>query len=108
MRQGGSIFRHYVHGVPRGSRFPPVVDLISGTAAQPAPHGYASLEVTKAPGTAFHYSGGGFLVLQHLVEATAAAPVADSVETDRYGFPQSPPESDDLKNSKSGFPQSYL
>ena len=58
---------HYVNGVPRSEPFPPVLALISGTAEKPAPHRYASLELTKAPGSAFGYSGGGFLVLQHLL-----------------------------------------
>ena len=38
---------------------PPVLDLISGTTASPAPYGYASLEMTKPPGETFNYSGGG-------------------------------------------------
>ena len=73
---------HYVNGVPLSHPFPPVRALISGTAAAPAPYGYASLEVTKRPGTAFHYSGGGFLVLQHLLEEREGQPIASIL--DRY------------------------
>ena len=73
---------HYVNGVPRSEPFPPVLDLISGTAEKPAPHRYASLELTKAPGSAFGYSGGGFLVLQHLLECREGKPVAELLDAD--------------------------
>eukprot|EP01047_Picozoa_sp_COSAG01_P024963 COSAG01_NODE_1560_length_9921_cov_30.121551_4_plen_99_part_00 len=39
-------------------------------------YGYASLELTKQPGTRFGYSGGGFLVLQHLLELREGRPIA--------------------------------
>ena len=68
---------HYVNGVPRDHTFPPVVDLISGSAAKPAPYKYAPLEVAKRPGTKFGYSGGGFLVLQHLLELREGKPVSE-------------------------------
>ena len=73
---------HYVNGVPRSEPFPPVLALISGTAEKPAPHRYASLELTKAPGSAFGYSGGGFLVLQHLLECREGKPVAELLDAD--------------------------
>ena len=38
---------HYVNGVPLTDAFPPVLELISGTEAKPAPYGYASLEMVK-------------------------------------------------------------
>ncbi|KAK7234034.1 beta-lactamase [Aureococcus anophagefferens] len=67
---------HYVPGVPRSAPFPDALALVSGSDAAPAPHGYASLDVDRAPGTRFAYSGGGFLVLQHLLEAASGAPAA--------------------------------
>jgi CubicO group peptidase (beta-lactamase class C family) len=73
---------HYVNGVPTTDPFPPVVDLMSGTAEKPAPYGYASLELTKRPGTAFSYSGGGFLCLQHLLEAREGKPIAQILDAD--------------------------
>ncbi|KAH8066258.1 beta-lactamase [Aureococcus anophagefferens] len=63
---------HYVPGVPRSAPFPDALALVSGSDAAPAPHGYASLDVDRAPGTRFAYSG-GFLVLQHLLEAASSA-----------------------------------
>ena len=68
---------HYVNGVPLSEPMPPVLDLITGTAETPAPYGYASIELTKEPGTAFGYSGGGFLVLQHLLEVYEGKPIAE-------------------------------
>jgi CubicO group peptidase (beta-lactamase class C family) len=71
---------HYVNGVPRADTFPPVLKLISGSDSQPAPYGYASLDVVKAPGTAFGYSGGGFLLLQHLLELRESKPIGDIMD----------------------------
>ena len=71
---------HYVNGVPLTKPFPPVLDLISGTDAAPAPYGYAPLAMTKQPGTTFGYSGGGFLVLQHLLELRESKPIADIMD----------------------------
>mmetsp|Transcript_14782 Transcript_14782/g.23309 ORF Transcript_14782/g.23309 Transcript_14782/m.23309 type:complete len:449 (-) Transcript_14782:148-1494(-) len=68
---------HYVNGVPLSKEMPAVEQLISGTAEKPAPYGYASLHMTKKPGTKFNYSGGGFLVLQHLLEVLEKRPIAD-------------------------------
>ena len=68
---------HYVNGVPLADAFPPVLDLISGSAAKPAPYGYASIDLTRQPGTSFSYSGGGFLVLQHLLELREGKPIAE-------------------------------
>mmetsp|Transcript_18199 Transcript_18199/g.42349 ORF Transcript_18199/g.42349 Transcript_18199/m.42349 type:complete len:426 (-) Transcript_18199:42-1319(-) len=71
---------HYVNGVPLSKPMPPVLDLISGTAESPAPYGYASLHLVKRPGTAFGYSGGGFLVLQHLLEEFEGKPIAEIMQ----------------------------
>jgi len=68
---------HYANGVPRSDEFPPVLALLSGSEEAPAPYGYASLAMTKAPGTRFGYSGGGFLVLQHLIECREGRPAAE-------------------------------
>ena len=56
---------HYVHGVKLDTDFPPVLSLIGGKRSD---LGYEAIEVNKEPGTCFGYSGGGFLVLQHLIE----------------------------------------
>eukprot|EP00929_Paragymnodinium_shiwhaense_P089730 TRINITY_DN49909_c0_g1_i1.p1 TRINITY_DN49909_c0_g1~~TRINITY_DN49909_c0_g1_i1.p1 ORF type:complete len:454 (-),score=116.75 TRINITY_DN49909_c0_g1_i1:151-1470(-) len=66
---------HYVNGVPLRKPMPPVQELISGSAAKPAPYGYAPLDIEKEPGTKFGYSGGGFLVLQHLLETMEKKPI---------------------------------
>ena len=68
---------HYVHGFPLDSPLPSALQLISGSQATPAPGGYACLDLVKEPGTEFGYSGGGFLVLQHLLEARESRPMAD-------------------------------
>ena len=56
---------HYVPGVPSTEQFPTSLELVSGRAEK---WGYAAVECVKKPGSAFAYSGGGFLVLQHLLE----------------------------------------
>ena len=67
---------HYVNGVPLSEPMPPMLDLISGSAAAPAPYGYACIDLVKEPGTQFGYSGGGFLLLQHLLELREGRPIA--------------------------------
>ena len=74
---------HYVNGVPRDDKFPDVVSLISGTEEKPAPYKYAPLDVKKQPGTAFGYSGGGFLVLQHLLELREGKGMDDIMQVTR-------------------------
>lgn len=49
---------HYVKGFPE---LPPVAELVAGG------HGYEKVETIAEPGTKFHYSGGGFLLLEHLI-----------------------------------------
>lgn len=56
---------HYVNGVPANEPMPPIADFLSGNAK----YGYEPIAVVNPPGTAFKYSGGGFLVLEHLLEA---------------------------------------
>lgn len=66
---------HYVKGVPRTSPLPPVLDLLQGHHSDD--FGYQRLLVDKEPGMRFGYSGGGFLVLQHLLESLENRPIAD-------------------------------
>jgi len=68
---------HYVNGIPLSHPFPPVLSLMSGSADKAAPYGYASIDLTREPGTRFSYSGGGFLVLQHLLETREGKPLAE-------------------------------
>jgi len=55
---------HYVQGIPLGEPMPRVRDLLDGDTD----HGYPPVEVLSEPGSEFHYSGAGFLMLQHLLE----------------------------------------
>lgn len=52
---------HYVKGFP--GKVPPVTELLAGQ------HSYAKVEVIADPGKEFHYSGGGYLVLEHLLQS---------------------------------------
>ncbi|MBI4820807.1 MAG: serine hydrolase [Deltaproteobacteria bacterium] len=54
---------HYVNGFPSDPGVPRVQELICGR------HGYPAVEVIHEPGRVFSYSGAGFLVLEHLVDA---------------------------------------
>ena len=53
---------HYVNGFAE----PPEVEKI---LLNPSAFGYEKLSVINSPGTKFSYSGGGFLVLEHLIES---------------------------------------
>ena len=50
-----------------------MTDLLSGNNS----YGYESLLVSKEPGSAFGYSGGGFLVLQYLLELRERKPIGE-------------------------------
>jgi malate synthase len=57
---------HYVNGVPIGDVMPPITDFLKGNSK----YGYESVAVKASKvGLTFNYSGGGFLVLEHLLEA---------------------------------------
>ena len=64
---------HYVYGVPLSNEFPSAEDLLNGTHEKT--YGYAPLYVERKPGTEFKYSGGGFIVLQHLLECREGKPI---------------------------------
>ncbi len=56
---------HYVNGVPSNKKMPPVRDFLEGNSE----YGYPAISVVNTPGEVFQYSGGGFLVLEHLIES---------------------------------------
>ena len=56
---------HYVNGIPASHPMPAAAELLNGNKT----YGYEPVGVINAPGTKFQYSGGGFLVLQHLIES---------------------------------------
>lgn len=56
---------HYVKGFPLGRLMPGAGALLN----DPLAHGYEKVGVLNKPGTVFRYSGGGFLVLEHLIES---------------------------------------
>lgn len=62
---------HYVMGIPLDQDMPDVLDLIEGKNK----YGYQHLFVEKEPGKTFSYSGGGFLVLQYLLESIEKKPI---------------------------------
>jgi malate synthase len=63
---------HYVNGVPADKKMPPITEFLNGNET----YGYAPVSVANEPGTKFQYSGGGFIVLEHLIEALEEKPVA--------------------------------
>jgi malate synthase len=64
---------HYVNGVPADQEMPNVSELVGGSKK----YGYVPVEVQNKPGTAFQYSGGGFMVLEHLIESLEKAKIQD-------------------------------
>jgi allantoicase/malate synthase/2-oxo-4-hydroxy-4-carboxy--5-ureidoimidazoline (OHCU) decarboxylase len=56
---------HYVNGVPWDQPMPNVSEFLKGNTK----YGYAPVGVINEPGSIFQYSGGGFLVLEHLIES---------------------------------------
>lgn len=56
---------HYVNGVPASKKMPAIAEFLSGHTD----YGYEPVKVVNPPGEKFQYSGGGFIVLEHLIEA---------------------------------------
>jgi allantoicase len=56
---------HYVNGVPANKEMPPITAFLDGNDT----YGYVPVCVQNDPGTKFQYSGGGFIVLEHLIES---------------------------------------
>jgi len=56
---------HYVNGIPANLAMPEIRNFLDGNLD----YGHSPIEVINQPGTKFQYSGGGFLVLEHLIEA---------------------------------------
>ncbi len=55
---------HYVNGIPLTRQMPNSAELLDGHLA----YGYQPVGVIHRPGSTFQYSGGGFLLLEHLLE----------------------------------------
>ncbi len=56
---------HYVNGVPANKAMPTISDFLEGNLE----YKYPPIELIDSPGKCFHYSGGGFIVLEHLIES---------------------------------------
>jgi malate synthase len=64
---------HYVNGVPGDKKLPRIEELLGAHSDL----GYDPVRVVTEPGTEFRYSGGGFLVLEHLIESLAGRSIQD-------------------------------
>lgn len=56
---------HFVNGVPANEPMPSISEFLTGNEK----YDYPAIEVVNPPGTVFKYSGGGFIVLEHLIES---------------------------------------
>lgn len=68
---------HYVNGVPANRAMPPISEFLNGNKE----YNYPTVEVINKPGTVFKYSGAGFIVLEHLIEAMEHGPINDLTNT---------------------------
>jgi malate synthase len=82
---------HYVNGVPANRTMPRIREFLTGNAE----YGYVPIKVINEPGEVFQYSGGGFLVLEHLIEAlenqsifTLTRPFLDQLGMMEFSFEQ--------------------
>lgn len=67
---------HYVQGVAASKAIPALADLLQGNAEC----GYEATAVLHEPGTKFQYSGGGFMVLEHLLVSREKSPIEAMVK----------------------------
>jgi hypothetical protein len=63
----------YVKGFPKTGEMPSVSEILK----DPRGFGYEPLAVTAKPGTTFKYSGGGFLVLEYLIECLSGKKISE-------------------------------
>lgn len=82
---------HYVNGVPANKTMPVISEFLKGNAE----YGYEPVKVINPPGEKFQYSGGGFLVLEHLIEKHSGKsiheltqPFLEKLEMDEFSFKQ--------------------
>ena len=82
---------HYVNGVPANEKMPLVTEFLEGNEK----YQYPPVGVINQPGTKFQYSGAGFLVLEHLLEALEnksiidlTKPFLDSLDMHDFTFNQ--------------------
>lgn len=83
---------HYVNGVPANRKMPTIDKFLRGNTE----YGYDPIQVVNPPGEKFQYSGGGFLVLEHLIEKLSGEsvfnltrPFLDSLDMQDFSFDQS-------------------
>lgn len=81
---------HYVKGYPLEGPVPTSLDLLS------------ELEVIGVPGREFHYSGGGFILLEHIIESIEKIPIQKLTENYFAGMSFNQKNLTD-KNYVSGF-----
>jgi allantoicase len=67
---------HYVKGFPSDHGVPPAAEI----AFNGPQFGYERVSVISNPGTSFKYSGGGFIVLEYLIEALSGKSIHDLTE----------------------------
>lgn len=82
---------HYVNGVPANLKMPVIEEFLRGNKE----YGYDPVSVINTPGSKFQYSGGGFLVLEKLIEKISGDSIRnltrdflDRLEMDEFTFAQ--------------------
>jgi malate synthase len=82
---------HYVNGVPLNREMPPIKEFLTGNKE----YGYEAVKVVVPPGEKFQYSGGGFLVLERLIEKISGIsvfeltrPFLDNLGMEEWSFEQ--------------------
>ena len=64
---------HYVNGAAGDRKLPDIEELLGGSKEI----GLDAVAVISKPGSEFHYSGGGFIVLEYLIEAVSRESIVD-------------------------------
>jgi allantoicase/malate synthase len=86
---------HYVNGVPADRKMPPIKEFLKGNEE----YKYPPVKVINTPGEVFQYSGAGFVVLEHLIEAIEqrsifdlTRPFLDKLGMTDFSFEQQAPD----------------
>ena len=78
--------QHYVKGFPSEIPLPAMLSILK----DPTRYGYTETGALFQPGSGFQYSGGGFLVLEHLIESSEGKPISEIADPffERLGLPE--------------------
>ncbi len=95
---------HYVNGIPLSQDMPRVASFLENGNA----FSYTKVGVNREPGLKFQYSGGGFLVLEHLIESLEGKNIQELTQAFLNQFSQNLSFDQKVKTAAEGYLESGM